>query len=303
MAMNIAPAWLSIGTRIYGYLDSARAEWRSINPLAYANTGEAKLFCPLIISIGVKPNSLLYKDAVAASVAVKAILARAGFPNIEVAFVEAVVSRSAAAGPKLLPFNPLLDDVPELRKPFTPVLGLSIAPLKYPQYEGTAALYFRLGRDNNRIAILTGAHAARPPPAYSNTGMTRTTTSQAREGFVALGNMAYNNAVTAMMGTIGDLLRSIDVWDNALARLGDPVEGENENIVETRDEHRRLVANAKKKIEKVNALHDEVTKRRTTPGQLVIGFVLHCEKIEVSTKPHNFMKDWALVELYFEKID
>jgi hypothetical protein len=184
----IWPTWLSIGKRIHLDLDSIGVKWTSINPLAYADAGEAKPFCSLILSIGVKPYSLLYEDAVAAADVVKNILAEAGFPAIEVAFVESVVTRSVAAGPKLLSFNPLLDDVPDLRKPFTTTLGLSIAPLKYPHFEGTAALYFRLDKDNKRTAILTCAHVARPTPVYANTGMTRTSTGQARVEFVALGN-------------------------------------------------------------------------------------------------------------------
>jgi hypothetical protein len=41
----------------------------------------------------------------------------------------------------------------------------------------------------------------------------------------------------------------------------------------------------------------------TTPDQRVISFVLHSEKIEVSVEPQDFTKDWALIELYEEKID
>ena len=299
----IGQTWLSVGKRIYHGLDSIGVKWTSINPFAYADAGEAKPFCSLILSIGVKPHSLLYDAAVAAATVVKDILADAGFPAIEVAFVESVVTRSVAAGPKLLSFDPLLDDVPDLRKPFTTALGLSIAPLKYPHFEGTASLYFRLGKDDKRTAILTCAHVARPPPVYANTGMTHRTTSQAREEFVALGNMGYNNAVKAMMSTIGNLLRSIDAWNEVLGRLGEPVEGENGRVTERRKEHVELVAKATKKIEEVNAIHDEVTKCRTTPDQRVIGFVLHSEKIEVSVEPYNFTKDWALIELYDEKID
>jgi len=58
-----------------------------------------------------------------------------------------------------------------------------------------------------------------------------------------------------------------------------------------------------KTIEQVNALHGEPTRRRTTPDQRTIGFVLHSEKIQVSVEPHKFTKDWALIELYEEKID
>ncbi|KAH9039473.1 hypothetical protein EDB83DRAFT_2507660 [Lactarius deliciosus] len=300
----IGPNWLSIGTRIYEYLDSISVEWTFINPLAYANAGEAKPFCSLILSIGVKPYSLLYEAAVAATTVVKEILAEAGFPDIEVAFVESVVTRSLATGPKLLSFDPILNNVPNLRKPFTTALGLSIAPLDYPHFEGTAALYFRLSKDDKRTAILTCAHVARPRPVYGNTGMTGGNTGrQPREEFVALGNMGYTNAVKAMMRTIGDLLRSIESWNDTLVRLGELVEGEDKEITERRREYEGLVASATKKIKEVNTLHDEVTKHRTTPDQRVIGFVLHSERIEDSVKPHGFTNDWGLIELYEEKID
>ncbi|KAH9931246.1 uncharacterized protein B0H18DRAFT_1083548 [Fomitopsis serialis] len=282
--------------RICHDLDSVGVTWTSINPLAYAYAGEAKPFCPLILSIGVKPQSLLYDAAVAAATVVKNILAEASFPAIEVAFVESVVTRhgsvaagpggrtKGALGPKLLSFDPLLDDVPELRRLFTATLGLSIAPLKYPHLEGTASLYFRLGKDDKRIAVLTCAHVARSPPVYANTGMTCSTTRQAREEFVALGDIGYNNAVKAMMSTISNLLCYIDIWNDALDRLGKPVEGENtgSKVTKRRAEHLKSVAAATKKIEEVKAIHDEVTKPRATPDQRIIGFVLHSEKFEVS---------------------
>ena len=270
-------------------------QWTSINPLAYANAGESKPFCSLTLSIGVKPYSLLYDAAV-----VKEILAGAGFPDIEVVFVESVVTRSVA-GPKLLSFDPLFDEVPNLRKPFTTALGLSIAPLKYPHFEGTAALYFRPSKDDNRTAILTCAHVARPPPVCPNTGMTRKNSSQSREEVVALGNRSYNSAVKAMMGTVGGLVSSIKVWSDVLDRLGEPVQGESHNVTKARQEHVNLVAKARQTIEEANTLHNEVTKHRTTPDQRIIGFVL--EKIEVSVDPHGFTKDWALIELYDQKID
>lgn len=295
--------WLPTGELIYQSLDSMKVKWTSIDPLAYANEGEVKPFCPFIVSIGVEPQSLLYDVAVAAADGVKKILAKAGFPDIEVALVESIVTRSVAAGPKLLSFDPFLDEVPELRKPFTSILGLSIAPLIYPYYEGTVALYFRLDKDNKRTAMLTCAHVARPSPVYPNTGMTHTNASQAREEFVTLGNKAYGDSVKAMMSTIGDLFLYIDAWNNVLKGLGEFIEGEDSKITEKRQKYVELVAKTGKTIEQVNALHGEVTERRTTPDQRIIGFLLHSEKIEVSVEPCKFTKDWALIELYGEKID
>ena len=153
------------------------------------------------------------------------------------AFVESVVTRSVAVSPKLLSFNPLLGDVPDPRKPFTTTLGLSIAPLKYPRFEGTAALYFRLGNNDKRTAILTCAHVARPPPVYASTGMTHEDNGQACEKFVVLGNKCYNNAVKAMTSTISNLLHSINIWKDVLDRLGEATEGEDSNITKRRKEH------------------------------------------------------------------
>ena len=300
--------WLSIGERIFHTLDTISVEWTSINPLAYANAGEAQPFCSLILSIGVKPHSLLYDDAVAAAAAVKKILAEDGFPEVEVAFVESVVTRSAGSGPKLHSFDPLLDDISELRKPFTPTLGLAIAHVKYSNYEGTGSLYFRLGKDNKRTAMLTCAHVARPNPIqpnprFPNITMTYKSTSQPRDEFVALGDKGYGEAIEAMKTTITNLLYSIDIWNRVLNRLGEPVEGESVKIRQKRKEQHELIADANVKIQEIQKLLDEVTKHRQTPEQRVIGFVLHAEKIAVNVDPCGYTEDWALIELYENKID
>ncbi|KAI9442962.1 hypothetical protein H4582DRAFT_1921557 [Lactarius indigo] len=301
----IADQWHAIGTSIYQLLDSQAIKWTSIDPVAFAEQGQVKPFCPLLVWIGVYPESLLYHAAMAAAEALKKILAQAGFPEIEVAFRESVVTRSVAPGPKLLPFNPLRDPVPELLKPFTPTLGLSIAPLKTPYYEGTGALYLRLSNADKRTVLLTAAHVARPPPAFTNTGMSRRRNSQATEEIVALGDEGYGKAITSMLSAIGDLASSIDIWNDNIARLPEPADGgdEDEETTEKRQEYLDLVDKAKKKIEKINKFHSDVTRFRTIPAQRIIGFVLHAEPIAVSDGPHKFTRDWALVELYEDKID
>jgi hypothetical protein len=205
----------------------------------------------------------------------------------------------------LLPFNPLREAAPELLKSFTPTLGLSIGPLKKRYYEGTGALYLRLSNANKRTVLLTTAHVARPPPSFTNTGMSRRRNSQAAEKIVVLGDEGYNNAVMSMLSTVGDLASSIDIWNDSIARLSEPA-GEDEEDEETANklqEYLGPVDNAKKNIEKINKLHSDVTKFRTSPEHRSIGFVLHAEPVIVSDGPHQFTRDWALIELYEEKID
>ncbi|KAI0345010.1 hypothetical protein BDW22DRAFT_1405842 [Trametopsis cervina] len=296
----IQPTWISIGTQICNSLESQRIAWTSVNPLSYADAGEPEPHCPLVICVGLKPGSLLYEAAVAAATIVESILTSAGFPEVEVAFIESVVTRSS--GPKLLSFDEplfptLSDTVPNLRKPFTPTLGLAIAPRTSPHYEGTAGLYFRLSKDDDRVAVLTCAHVARPPPVNRDTGMTHESViqrRQRREEIVVLGNWGFDRAVGAMMATIGGHLLSIDHWIGALSRLGDPVEGEKMQVTEVRKGYLHSILEAKE-------LHSEVTQQYTTLGQRTIGFVLHSTKIE--SKPYSFTQDWALIELYNDKID
>jgi hypothetical protein len=51
--------------------------------------------------------------------------------------------------------------------------------------------------------MLTCAHVVRPPPVYGNTGTTRKQ-GQACEEIISLGNLAYSNALMAMMVEIGN---------------------------------------------------------------------------------------------------
>lgn len=294
----IQPVWLSILTCVSEVLDAKAIKWTSIGPRAYANEGEAKPFCPFILRIAVVPESLIYEDAVAAADVIKEILASVD-PKIEVAFVESVVTRSA--GPKLLSFDPLVD-LPALRKPFTPTLSLSLAPLDYPHYEGTGGLYLRLSQNNDRIVVLTCAHVARPSPVYDNTEMTYTKTSQPREEIVILGTKAYDNAINAMLAAIESRGELITAWHAAIERLGEPMEGEDKRVTERRHKLSTLVEMQKKEIEEAEAVHCEATRDYSTLEQRTIGFVLHSEKIDVSVK-QGFTNDWAFVELYRDKID
>ena len=109
---RIVVTWIEIGTKIYKFLNSCSMNWNSIDPVAFANTGEKTQFCPLLVWTGVVPKTLSYDKAVDAANAIKGILGQAGFPEIELAFRESEVTRSGS-DPKLLSFNPLEDPIPE----------------------------------------------------------------------------------------------------------------------------------------------------------------------------------------------
>jgi hypothetical protein len=112
---DVAPVWVSILQKIIVCLDSMGTNFNCINPFGWANKGEKELLCPFLLSVSVMPRSIDYDDAIASAVDVKAILAKSGLPEAEVAFVEMVDKRLGClgGGPRLLQLNPIADSVPE----------------------------------------------------------------------------------------------------------------------------------------------------------------------------------------------
>ncbi|KAI4520608.1 hypothetical protein K525DRAFT_270633 [Schizophyllum commune Loenen D] len=175
-----------------------------VDPLAYANAGDATLICDFDVVISVIPNSLAQADAAGVvAPTVLAVLEEAGISDAQVAVVEANHCRQS----KFMPFDPNseLESISILRKPFTFTLSLSIAPHAMPRYEGTGGVFIRLSTDDNdkRVYLLTCAHVARPPPEFENVAYTRKYTSQPLEKFVLHGTDSYANA-------LGDITKFID---------------------------------------------------------------------------------------------
>ncbi|KAL6301674.1 hypothetical protein BKA93DRAFT_448449 [Sparassis latifolia] len=292
--------WLEIGQLIYEHLDSRDVQWSSVDPVRFAEAGKEHVSV-LHLWIGVMPGTLAFEAAKEAANDCKDILAREGFPDVEVAFRESVVTQSV--GPKLLSFDPSVDPVPELRSPFTPTLGIQIAPFTTPYFGGTGAVYLREGSQSDRVFLLTASHVARPPPAHRNQSLSHKRSSRAREKIVVLSTNAYTNAIGRMMSTIGHELLSIKTWNEEIERLGPVVEGEAPKITRARKNYGDLVEKANRRIEDANEIHDEVTKHWTTPYQRVIGYVVHAPAIAVDDGPKHFTRDWALIDLYRDKIN
>ncbi|KAJ2917070.1 hypothetical protein MD484_g3330, partial [Candolleomyces efflorescens] len=296
---NSVEQWRSLLLSIGAYLDSADIKFTFIDPLAYANAGEARPFCPLVIVIGVKPGTVTYQSAVDVVTHVAEMLSGTDFAQAEVAVVEGERVRHASS-PMLLPFDPLLDNVPEERKPFTSTLGISISPRSYPNYGGTGSLYYQLGSGpEKRILLLTCAHVVCPPPKLPNNGTTITNNSQPHEEIISPGLEAFDTAIQTIKVEIGRQAVSIDVWQNAINRLA---QNQSPAAADRREENQAHIKEAGRKITHLNKLLTSV-QDRTHPDNRVIGFVRHCEPIAVSFGPRGFTKDWALIELNSGMID
>ncbi|KAJ3757003.1 hypothetical protein EV360DRAFT_95444 [Lentinula raphanica] len=265
---RITENWLDIGNDICTLLDDKKVRWTS-----------------LLLWIGVEPASLSHEDAKNAADAIERLLSVNGFLSIQIAFRESIVTRSVS-GPRMLNLDPL-DPLTEVRKPFTPTLGLPISLQETPYLEGTGALYLRESRQSHRIFLLTCAHVVSPPPINTNKK------NPACKNVIALGQTVYNNAIESMMGEIAYQKRSIRLCENILRNQDKSKE----------DQYLKRMEGAKKKIEMVNDFHSGITKCWTHTTQRIIGQVAYVEPIGVQAKPCGYTRDWALIELDSAKFD
>ena len=289
------PVWLELGERVYKLLDKMGVRWTSIDPLAFAEVREES-FSPLLLWVGVVPGSLQYELANTAAEAVTKLISEAGFRDVEIGFRESIVTPSIA-GPKMYSLDTFNNSISNYTKPFTPTLGLAIAPLKTPSYEGTGALYLRENSKGGRILLLTCAHVARPPPSYPNTGLVRKSSSSLREYIIALGHSGYIRAIQSMMGRIGYLDRSIKDWQDGLNREGGYQEGESRKTTRKRERYLNLIEYAREDMEEIDKFHGEISKYWTVPKDRIIGEVIHVEPISIGVGPQKLTEDWALIAL------
>ncbi|KAJ3825589.1 hypothetical protein F5880DRAFT_1610980 [Lentinula raphanica] len=275
--------WPEIGERLYTLLDDNEIRWTSIDPLAFAEAGEEP-FCPLLLWIGVEPASLGSEDAQTVAEAATFLLASFGFQGIEIGFRESVVTRSQFSSKMLSYDSP--DPFPELRKPFTPILGLPIALQNFPHFEGTGALYLRPCEKSDIIYLLTCAHVVRP---LRNTDTHWSKYPRLSHKVIALGQMGYNNAVKGIQDRIAFENSSIALYEE----LGD-------KNGESKEDMLVLAQRSKQNKRMANDLHSTITKHWTDVKARVIGRVDCAPPVGVHG---GFTEDWALIELENDKFN
>ncbi|KAG8805884.1 hypothetical protein FRC17_005289, partial [Serendipita sp. 399] len=272
----------------------------TIDPIRFAEEG--KEAGSLYLWVGVVTRSLSFEDAKAAAIGCKKILADAQFPEIEIASRESVFTRSTA-GPRLLDHDPFLDPIADVRSPFTPSLGIQIAPRNAPHFEGTGALYLCESSQSDRVFLLTTRHVVLSPSTHSSQLYSRKNSSQPRLEVVILGSKAYDDAYNGMLGKIGHEILFVQMYKGNLDTLGEAVEGEKTQVTNMRQDLHSKLATANQTIIDIKQLLDEINSHWNMLSQRVLGYILHTPPLSVATGPKQFTEDWALIDLDRDKID
>jgi hypothetical protein len=148
-----------VGPMVKDMLNSHKVSWTSIDVARFLSDGEddKKIPGPVVIWVGVRPDSLQANDASGPSNHILVLLAGFDIHDVEVEYRESVYKRSA--GPELLRSVSDVNATVDVRGPLTPALGLPIAASDRQNAQGTMALYFAEGGASDKILGLTCHHA------------------------------------------------------------------------------------------------------------------------------------------------
>ena len=305
---RITNTWTSIVFHVEVYLDEHQVPFTAVAGFGWGNEGSREPFCPLLMTIGVKPGSVAFADAKTTADAIKSrILDKASFSDVEVAIWEWTTG-FAGVGPKLSSLEPLVDEaVTDFAAPFSSILPLPIAPLKGPNYEGTASVFLRRRTGSKYPLVLTAGHVARPPLMYpANTGLMEKASREHPEEIIILGDAGFQGAITKTESRIGTLREIKAAAEDSIKRLQEHEAAgtrDPEKIANALRREQQKVMDATEDIEKLNDLDAHVVKAMFTPTKRVIGQVLHADVVGPSSGLEPFTIDWAVIELSEDAFD
>ena len=270
--------------------------------MGFANVGAETAFCPLVVILGVEPETIEFEVAKSVAQYVKLnIIAKAGFDDIEVAIWEFTTSFSGAA-PRLSSLDPELDTITNFRHPFASTLGIGIAPLKRTGHEGTLGMFMTRG-DGTDLFGITAAHVVCPSQLFpDNKGLSEKSAERHQEHIIALGSEAYDHAVKRIEIQIGSLQQGIDSEEQRIkglrGRLEHGVVDTDGEITSRIEAAQQTVENAKHTIKKLDLLHSNVTKYMAIADNRCIGRILFADPIGVSSNgPDGYTRDWAALKM------
>ncbi|KAI1788973.1 hypothetical protein LXA43DRAFT_1096856, partial [Ganoderma leucocontextum] len=297
--------WKDLGPKVHDVLDSQGVLWTTIDVVRFIKVGEGDAVGPVVLWIGVAPETLFGEDAHTSANSCLDLLKEFDITDVEVEYRESIYARSA--GPNLL--KPVSDLHPtvDVRGPLTPALGLFIAAQATPHAEGTGGLYLAEGHDSKKVLLVTARHVLFPPNEGPNVSYARKNTSAPRRNVLLLGTKVFDNLVKSIRIRIGRYGIMVERYTRQIQKLQAREADEDEDDTEeTRGElkkTRRLLDEANEAIEALEKFHDEVQKKWSQPSQRVLGHIVRSPPITPGAGTEGFTEDYAVVELDSSKIE
>ena len=273
-------------------LESKRVKFTSVDVVRIGVVGNP---CPpVILWIGVLPESLNPVDGLNVALQCKELLEKNDILGVDVEIRESFVTRSA--GPRFLdPVTRAFDSNPtvELRRPLTATPGLGICAQSTSWAEGTGGFYMAEGGDSKRILLVTARHVVFPPNIVDNNRYEHENPSQPRRDILLLGAGAFKKLLASIQSGIKDAAITAKHQESRLKAL----QGRE------REEAQAALDRAKKVMKVHPPFCQEVLECWGPAEERVLGHVLFAPPIGVGPTADQYTEDFAIIALDPSKID
>jgi hypothetical protein len=295
-------AWKDLGPKVCDLLDSQGVPWTTIDVVRFIKVGEGEVVGPVVLWIGVAPETLSGKDAHTSASGCLELLKEFGITDVEVEYRESTYTQST--GPELLELVPGSHPTAKICNPLTPVLGLSISAQATPYAGGTGGLYLV---DNKKVLLVTARHVLCPPDEGPNINFTHTDTSACCHDILLLGTKAFENLIETIEVEIRVQGQVVNEYNEQVQMLQVRKAGEDQDnigkVMEKLEETQKSLDKEKGKKEALEKIHNKVKKEWSQPSQRVLGHTIRSPPIAFGVGAKQFTEDYAIVELDSSKIE
>ncbi|KAI0920100.1 hypothetical protein AcV7_006093 [Taiwanofungus camphoratus] len=300
---RINDVWEELGPKVRDILNVQGIRWSSIDVARFVTDGDSdtQIVGPVVIWIGVLPDSLEGAQAVTSSQEILVLLQAFCIEDVEVEYRESIYTRSV--GPELLRHVSSVNHTVDVRSPLTPTLSLSIAAADRPDAQGTMGLYFAEGGTSDKVLGLTCHHVLFKTDANTNDSYTLASNTD-RKDVQLLGTRAFGKFLDSIKLRIGNHAIMLKYHEGTIKRLGGKLErlGDVDEDDEEAADAKKELGVAKGKVEEVNAaiekleeFYAQVDQNWSAPGQRVIGHI-RCSPA-ISVGDGGYTEDWGAFEI------
>ena len=284
--------WKDMGPKVCQLLDSHGVLWTSIDVVRFLKIAKGEVVGPVVLWIGVAPETLLGELAHASANGCLDLLKEFGIDDVEVEFRESIYNRSA--GPNLLKPAPRAAPDIDVRGPLTPALGLPIAAQATPHIEGTGGIYLAEGGYSKKVLLVTARHVLFPPDDGPNVGYAHTNSSAPPRNVLLLGTKAFDNFLDSIKTKIRGQHVMVDFYERQIEMLRSGKSGYSEEDVENELKNAlRLLPEAREAIKALEKFQGEVEEEWRRPRHRVLGHIARSPPISTE----GFTEDYAVIEL------
>ena len=292
--------WKDVGPLVRNLLNTQKVTWTSIDVVRFITDGDGdeKIRGPVVLWVGVCPDSLQGKDAFSSGNEILHLFARFGINDVEVEYRESVYKWSD--GPALLRSVSNLNTTVDVRGPLTPALGLPIAASDRPDAQGTMALYFSEGGNSNKVLGLTCHHVLFKTDTETNDDYLFMGTGTPRKYIQLLGTHAFEKLLASIKMRICRHSIMVEIYEGEIKRLEARVDDDRADVAKARKELKEtqsLLDDTNEAIGDLEKFYETVKREWGQPKQRTIGYIRSSPAIAFNVGPKGFTEDWGAFEL------